>query len=247
MKLYDYVSGMGTKIVERITTNQSGLKSVDHSGFIRFVVNGRQESSKETLTDEEEEGVFILRSMDRFLEKQNAESIRHTMQAQEDIFKQQVRELHRVYNTQKMMMTQLKHRSQYWTVNNKDQPGSRERTGSCSGIDLENVVRATQTTTDHIEESELELTLSIGLSSSSTTMTTTTNKDMDYSSTTSMRSSSDNCNNQSNNNLYNNSNNNQESSGPNTPMSSSSTTSLDREKKRPHWLFQGLSINRTSS
>lgn len=145
------------------------------------------------------------------------------------------------------MMTQLKHRSQYWTVNNKDQPGSRERTGSCSGIDLENVVRATQTTTDHIEESELELTLSIGLSSSSTTMTTTTNKDMDYSSTTSMRSSSDNCNNQSNNNLYNNSNNNQESSGPNTPMSSSSTTSLDREKKRPHWLFQGLSINRTSS
>jgi hypothetical protein len=91
MKLYDYVSGMGTKIVERITTNQSGLKSVDHSGFIRFVVNGRQESSKETLTDEEEEGVFILRSMDRFLEKQNAESIRHTMQAQEDIFKQQVR------------------------------------------------------------------------------------------------------------------------------------------------------------
>lgn len=144
------------------------------------------------------------------------------------------------------MMNQLKHRRQYWTVNNKDQTGSRERTGSCSGIDLENVVRATQTTTDHIEESELELTLSIGLSSSSTTMTTTTNKDMDYSSTTSMRSSSDNCNNQSNNN-NNNSNNNQESSGPNTPMSSSSTTSLDREKKRPHWLFQGLSINRTSS
>ncbi|KAG7534578.1 hypothetical protein ISN45_Aa08g021160 [Arabidopsis thaliana x Arabidopsis arenosa] len=241
---------MGTKIVERITTNPRGLKSVDHSGFIRFVVNGRQESSKETLTDEkeeEEEGVFILRSMDRFLEKQNAESIRNTMQAQEDIFKQQVRELHRVYNTQKMMMNQLKHRRQYWTVNNKDQTGSRERTGSCSGgIDLENVVRATQTTTDHIEESELELTLSIGLSSSSTTMTTTTNKDMDYSSTTSMRSSSDNCNNQSNNN-NNNSNNNQESSGPNTPMSSSSTTSLDREKKRPHWLFQGLSINRTSS
>lgn len=86
---------MGTKIIERITTNPRGLKRVDHSGFIRFVVNGRQESSKETLTDEkeeeEEEGVFILRSMDRFLEKQNAESIRSTMQAQEDIFKQQVR------------------------------------------------------------------------------------------------------------------------------------------------------------
>lgn len=85
---------MGTKIVERITTNTLGLKSVDRSGFIRFGVNGRRKSSKETLIDdkeEEEEGVSIIRSMDRFLEKQNAESIRHTMQAQEDIFKQQVR------------------------------------------------------------------------------------------------------------------------------------------------------------
>ncbi|ESQ42668.1 hypothetical protein EUTSA_v10014550mg [Eutrema salsugineum] len=236
---------MGTKIVERITTNSLGLKSVDRSGFIRFGVNGQRRSSKETLTTddkEEEEGVFVIRSMDRFLEKQNAESIRHTMQAQEDIFKQQVRELHRVYNIQKMMMEQLKHRSQYCTsIDNKDQTGSRERTGSWSGIDLESVVRATETTTDRIEESELELTLSIGMSSSST------NKDMDYSSTTSFRSSSENCNNQSNNNENNNNNsNNQESSGPNTPMSSSSTTSLDREKKRPYWLFQGLSINRTS-
>ncbi|KAF8102593.1 hypothetical protein N665_0198s0291 [Sinapis alba] len=228
---------MGTKIVERITTNSFGLESVDCSGFVRFGVDGQRKSSKEKLTDdkEEEAGVFVLRSMDRFLEKQNAESIRRTMQAQEDLFKQQVRELHRVYNIQKKMMEQLKHRSQHCTTNNQDQTGPRERTGSWSGIDLENVARARNTTTaDHIiEESELELTLSIGMSSSSM------NKDMDYSSTTTFRSLSDNCNNQSNNN-------NQESSGPNTPMSSSSTTSLDREKKRPHWLFQGLSINRTS-
>ena len=135
------------------------------------------------------------------------------------------------------MMEQLKHRSQYCTTNNQDQTGPRERTGSWSGIVLENVARARNTTTaEHVEESELELTLSIGMSSSSM------NKDMDYSSTTSFRSSSDNCNNQSNNINCNN----QESSGPTTPMSSSSTTSLDREKKRPHWLFQGLSINRTS-
>lgn len=175
--------------------------------------------------------------MDRFLEKQSAESIRRTMQAQEDLFKQQVRELHRVYNIQKKMMEQLKHRSQYCTTNNQDQTGPRERTGSWSGIDLENVARARNTTTaEHVEESELELTLSIGMSSSSM------NKDMDYSSTTSFRSTSDNCNNQSNNINCNN----QESSGPTTPKSSSSTTSLDREKKRPHWLFQGLSINRTS-
>ncbi|KAG2310780.1 hypothetical protein Bca52824_022337 [Brassica carinata] len=175
--------------------------------------------------------------MDRSLEKQKAESIRHTMQTQEDVFKQQVRELHRVYKIQKIMMDQLRHRSQYCTINNKDQTGPRERTGSWSGIDLESEVRATNKMPVHVEESELELTLSIGMSSSST------NKDMDYSSTTSFRSSSDNCNNQNNNN---NNSNNQESSGPNTPMSSSSTTSVDREKKRPHWLFQGLSINRSS-
>ncbi|KAH0906683.1 hypothetical protein HID58_038510 [Brassica napus] len=196
---------MGTKIVERITTNSFGLE-MDSSDLV-------------------------------FLEKQSAESIRRTMQAQEDLFKQQVRELHRVYNIQKKMMEQLKHRSQYCTTNNQDQTGPRERTGSWSGIVLENVARARNTTTaEHVEESELELTLSIGMSSSSM------NKDMDYSSTTSFRSSSDNCNNQSNNINCNN----QESSGPTTPMSSSSTTSLDREKKRPHWLFQGLSINRTS-
>ncbi|CAH8382954.1 unnamed protein product [Eruca vesicaria subsp. sativa] len=229
---------MGTKIAKRITTYSFGIESVDCSGFVRFGVNGQRKSSKETLKDQKEEEERVIRSMDRFLEKQNAESIRRTMQAQEDLFKQQVRELHRVYNIQKMMMEQLKHRSQYGTTNTQDQTGPRERSGSWSGIDIENVARATNTMTNHIEESELELTLSIGMSSSSM------NKDMDYSSTTSFRSSSDNCNNQSNNN--NNNSNNQESSGPTTPMSSSSTTSLDREKKRPHWLFQGLSINRTS-
>ncbi|KAF8086400.1 hypothetical protein N665_0627s0012 [Sinapis alba] len=225
---------MGTKIIE--PTNSFGLKSVDRSGFIIFGVNGQRKSSKETLTEniEEEEGDFVIRSMDRSLENQKAESIRHTMQTQDDVFKQQVRELHRVYNIQKMMMDQLKHRSQYCTISNKDLTRPRERTGSWSGIDLENeVVKARNKTTDHIEENELELTLSTGMSSSST------NKDMDYS----FRSSSDNCNNQSNNN---NNSNNQERSGPNTPMSSPSTTSLDREKKRPHWLFQGLSINRSS-
>ena len=33
----------------------------------------------------------LQRPMDRSLEKQKAESIRHTMQTQEDVFKQQVR------------------------------------------------------------------------------------------------------------------------------------------------------------
>ncbi|CAN8253065.1 unnamed protein product [Cochlearia groenlandica] len=193
---------MGTKTGDRKTTNPLGLKSIERSRFITFGVNGKRKSSKETLTNNNN------KSMDRFLEKQNVETIRYTMKAQEDVFKQQVRELHRVYNTQKVMMDQLKKdRSQYWTINKKDQT-----TGS--------------STCHNLEESDLELTLSIGMSSSSTS------KNMDHSSTT-----SDNCN---------NNNNNQENSGSNTHMSSSSTTSLDRDKKRSHWLFQGLSINPTS-
>ena len=89
----EYVSGMGTKIVEPITTNSFGLKSVNRGGFIRFSVNGQRKSSKDTLTynKEEEEKDFVIRPMDRSLEKQKAESIRHTMQTQEDVFKQQVR------------------------------------------------------------------------------------------------------------------------------------------------------------
>nr|ACJ85973.1 unknown [Medicago truncatula] len=39
--------------------------------------------------------------MDRILDRNNMESIRKTMQIQEDIFKNQVKELHRVYNVQK--------------------------------------------------------------------------------------------------------------------------------------------------
>nr|VDD17846.1 unnamed protein product [Brassica rapa] len=51
---------MGTKIVERITTNSFGLESVDCSGFVRFGVDDQRKSSKEKLTDDKEEnGVFV--------------------------------------------------------------------------------------------------------------------------------------------------------------------------------------------
>ncbi|KAG4929660.1 hypothetical protein JHK82_046731 [Glycine max] len=46
--------------------------------------------------------------MDRMLDRNNVESIKKTMQMQEDIFKHQVRELHRVYTVQKMLMDDLK-------------------------------------------------------------------------------------------------------------------------------------------
>ncbi|XP_027332794.1 uncharacterized protein LOC113847736 [Abrus precatorius] len=54
-------------------------------------------------------GIYKLRDpMDRMLDRNNKESIKKTMQKHEDIFKHQVRELHRVYSVQKMLMDELK-------------------------------------------------------------------------------------------------------------------------------------------
>ncbi|KHN22683.1 uncharacterized protein LOC114380808 [Glycine soja] len=46
--------------------------------------------------------------MDRMLDRNNIQYIKKTMQRHEDIFKHQVRELHRVYSVQKMLMDDLK-------------------------------------------------------------------------------------------------------------------------------------------
>ncbi|XP_030456502.1 uncharacterized protein LOC115677465 [Syzygium oleosum] len=46
--------------------------------------------------------------MDQVADKDNIESIRKTIQMHEDIFKQQVQELHRLYSVQKMLMSELK-------------------------------------------------------------------------------------------------------------------------------------------
>ncbi|XP_010539419.1 PREDICTED: probable serine/threonine-protein kinase fhkE isoform X2 [Tarenaya hassleriana] len=216
------------------------------------------------------EGRCRVRSMDSFLENQNLNSIRNTMLAQEDIFKNQVRELHRVYGVQKVMMEELKKETKQrrqWShddnltypqqpaashnnsssfflldFNNSSNQRRRDRSRSGSGIELESPAaeisavdlgRPTRTNgSDTMEEIELELTLSIGMSSSSDNQRETTTTNNNNSSTTSFRS--DNVDN----------NNNKDCSGQSTPMSSSSTT-LDQEKKRSHWLFQGLSINRT--
>ncbi|PIA40817.1 hypothetical protein AQUCO_02400109v1 [Aquilegia coerulea] len=47
-------------------------------------------------------------SMDRRLEQFNQESVRITMLKHEEIFKEQVRELHRLYKVQKMLMTEMR-------------------------------------------------------------------------------------------------------------------------------------------
>ncbi|CAJ1941819.1 unnamed protein product [Sphenostylis stenocarpa] len=60
--------------------------------------------------------------MDRMLDRNNVESIKKTMQMHEDIFKHQVRELHRVYNVQKMLMDELKNETRqqkFWNHRNE--------------------------------------------------------------------------------------------------------------------------------
>lgn len=47
-------------------------------------------------------------SMDRLLEQNNRECVRNTMMRQEEIFKQQVYELHRLYRVQKLLMSELR-------------------------------------------------------------------------------------------------------------------------------------------
>ncbi|XP_020227314.1 uncharacterized protein LOC109808651 isoform X1 [Cajanus cajan] len=62
--------------------------------------------------------------MDRMLDRNNIESIKNTMQMHEDIFKHQVRELHRIYSVQKRLMEELKNeirQQKFWNhVNDID-------------------------------------------------------------------------------------------------------------------------------
>ncbi|XP_059461580.1 uncharacterized protein LOC132190566 [Corylus avellana] len=102
--------------------------------------------------------------MDKKLGKHNIEYIKRTMQMHEDVFKYQVRELHRLYSLQKMVMDELKkelkqnrcwssmtpttqkcHGFNFNLQSLREDPSTRERSGSCSagtmrmarGFDLE--------------------------------------------------------------------------------------------------------------
>eukprot|EP00262_Sarcandra_glabra_P009971 TRINITY_DN24804_c0_g1_i1.p1 TRINITY_DN24804_c0_g1~~TRINITY_DN24804_c0_g1_i1.p1 ORF type:complete len:257 (+),score=44.03 TRINITY_DN24804_c0_g1_i1:195-965(+) len=73
-------------------------------------------------------------SMDRFLEQLSGESVRKTMLKQDEIFKEQVRELHRLYRVQKMLMTELRSEKKLHLLANSS---SREIpvVSNCMGMD----------------------------------------------------------------------------------------------------------------
>ncbi|XVE98805.1 hypothetical protein REPUB_Repub03eG0140100 [Reevesia pubescens] len=298
---------MGTELESAINPLASSQNSSSCSFTVHFVDDYfRTRALKENCLNFE---LDRFRSyMDRVLERHNMESIKKTMQMHEDIFKHQVRELHRLYSVQKLLMHEMNKeikQNRFWTTPmtssdiNQSQfinqhqlttrtscgynfhvqgdPSSRERSGSCSGdtmkiargFDLQRPAgedisaeasaaeedqagppsslmhsRINQMTMEGFDEaSGVELTLSIGGSSSSKKMSKKSKPHIqelgctnsqsihkeirEFDSSASFKSDrGENC------------------SDPNTPMSSSSAT-FDQERKRPHWLFQGLRINRT--
>ncbi|KAL8152527.1 LOW QUALITY PROTEIN: hypothetical protein V2J09_010287 [Rumex salicifolius] len=74
-------------------------------------------------------------SMERTFKQHGVQAVKMTMLKQEEIFKQQVKELHRLYNLQRMLMEEVKkemtRQSKYSSSN------GWERSGSCSGGESE--------------------------------------------------------------------------------------------------------------
>ncbi|XP_061353064.1 uncharacterized protein LOC133297858 [Gastrolobium bilobum] len=111
---------MGTKIDYSMNLLAS---SVDSNKFTVGGVNVWEHYQNKGLTNNHcSIGVDKLQDpMDRMHDRNNLESIKKTMQMHEDIFKNQVRELHRVYSVQKMLMDELKKETKqkkFWTPMN---------------------------------------------------------------------------------------------------------------------------------
>ncbi|KAM1087603.1 hypothetical protein ACFX15_012684 [Malus domestica] len=241
----------------------------------------------------------LRNSMDRMLDKHNMDTIKSTMQMHEDTFKHQIRELHRLYSVQKMLMDELKkkikqnrlcgpitssadHINQSQWINwqhsitqtssgynfhfqrLRDDPNSRERSGSCSGdtlrmsrgFDLERPAEEDISTRfSTIDQEQAGPSSHMSLKSKSATGC---DEDSEVELSLSIGSSK----NRKRSKSYQpqsgcselihkakeldspasfKSDRGGDSSDPTTPMSSSSAT-CDQERKQPHWLFHGLKL-----
>ncbi|CAJ1975883.1 unnamed protein product [Sphenostylis stenocarpa] len=112
---------MGTKIEYSI--NLLASSAVESNNFIVGGVDVWEHYQNKGVTNNHFSfGVNKLQDpMDRMFDRNNIESIKKTMQMHEDIFKQQVRELHRVYSVQKMLMDDLRKETKqkkFWTPMN---------------------------------------------------------------------------------------------------------------------------------
>uniref|UniRef100_A0A2N9I1M0 Uncharacterized protein n=1 Tax=Fagus sylvatica TaxID=28930 RepID=A0A2N9I1M0_FAGSY len=239
-------------------------------------------------------------SMDRNLEKHNIESIKKTMQMHEDVFKNQVKELHRLYSVQKLLMNEVKkevkqnrcwnsmtnldiNHSQFINPHHptiqsasgynfhlqslRDDPTSRERSGSCSGdsmrmprgFDLERPAEEDISTgvITAIDEDQAGPSSSIMATRShkmsidgsdedsgvelTLSIGGSLSKKASKSSQLGFRESSHKGIREIDSSASFKSERGEDCSDPTTPMSSSSAT-FHQETNRPHWLFQGLKL-----
>lgn len=100
---------MGTKVEYSI--NLLAATSVDSNNLTVKSVDVWENSQNKRLTSNKGDQVGTRNlqfSMEKMVDRNNVEFIRKTMQMHEEIFKQQVEELHRVYRVQKLLMDDVK-------------------------------------------------------------------------------------------------------------------------------------------
>ncbi|OVA00920.1 hypothetical protein BVC80_9081g85 [Macleaya cordata] len=130
---------MGTELqhpVDLLTTLKriKTCESVTNSGCWEIFKN---RSVKHKLTSTETDQ--LQHSMDRLLEQYDRESVRTTMLKQEEIFKEQVQELHRLYEVQKTLVAELR--------NNKSRLHSPNNPSPRAPVNTDNQTRLWSTRT----------------------------------------------------------------------------------------------------
>ncbi|KVH62480.1 uncharacterized protein LOC112504035 [Cynara cardunculus var. scolymus] len=152
------------------------------------------------------------------LENHHLEFIKQTMLKHEDTFRHQVRELHRLYHVQKNLISTLRNDTKLDTTS---VPNATTDNGNEDlGVDLSRHAKECtlygESSGDQTGCNDVELTLSIGPSTSIRRSQSCLHQTGDNDSEVTTKT-----------NLAN------------------SSTLYNQDSKRPHWLFQDLSLNRT--
>ncbi|KAM1833188.1 hypothetical protein ACFX13_023036 [Malus domestica] len=292
---------MGTKIEYMInilgsSQNSSSLTVHRVDDWDYFQKTGLKEKYQKARVED-----ALWNLTDKMLDKHSMDIIKKTMQMHEDTFKYQIRELHRLYSVQKMLMEELKkeikqnrlwgpitssadHINQSQLINwqhsitqtssgynfhlqrLRDDPNSRERSGSCSG-DIQRVSRGfdlewpagedISTRFSTIDQLQAGPSSHMSLKSESISAASC-DEDSEVELSLSIGSNK----NGKRSKPYQpqlgcseliekakeldtpasfKSDRGEDCSYPTTLMSSSSAT-CDQERKRPHWLFHGLKL-----
>ncbi|KAI3760960.1 hypothetical protein L1987_51364 [Smallanthus sonchifolius] len=177
------------------------------------------------------------RTMDRFVQPYDKEYMKMAMLKHEETFKEQVYELHRLYQIQKMLMKNIQSSSHNYNYNHQEQKIKTDLEQPASTKDYDHVAKTLDDDQEFEDESELELTLAptsfnrrrsmsnnkpessdsiLGFSSSSTGSSNTHKVEIIARENSSFLSG----------NRRNNS-------------------SSDRSLKQPPWMYQVLSLNMT--